>query len=254
MSDSAGFATHRRELLPSLLRGEAALSQVMTQSLTLMSGHTLIEADTQHEFVYRLRSGWACRTRHSNDGRGQIILVFLPGDLFAVKSMFLTLHPDRVVTLSRCVVDKIHQRELHEVFKCNSDVAQRCIWQVIEEERRLHSWVFGLGQGSAEERLALLLADFRGRLIISRTIPAEAISFVMPLNQTQLADHLGITPVHVNRVLRVFRERGLVTVRGREVTIHSLSELKSIAEPLLDEYERHSAVYWHQSQASHERV
>jgi CRP/FNR family transcriptional regulator, anaerobic regulatory protein len=131
----------------------------------------------------------------------------------------------------------------HEAYAQDSDIATRCIWQVMEEERRLHSWIDGLGQGSAEERLALLLIDFRGRLALSGSIAADSLTFEMPLTQSQLADHLGITAVHVNRVLRAFRERGIATVRDGHVTIADLDELTRRASPLLDAHQRATSEY-----------
>jgi len=244
MNDVVRFAHHRPHLEESLLRGEAKLRELMRGSqLSVPAGKILIRAGTDHEYVYRLVSGWACRTRGIADGRDQIILVFLPGELFAIKSMFVSCHFDDVKVLADAVVERVHFKELHRAFREDHDVADRCIWQVVEEERRLHGWVFGLGQGSAEERLALLLIDFRGRLSLAGVIARDARAFRMPLTQTQLADHLGITPVHVNRILRGFREAGIVSVRDGEVTISDLDELARRAYPLLDAYERQTPEY-----------
>ena len=244
MSDSARFALHRPEFLDALVRGESKIAALMKGSArTLVAGTTLIEAHTEHPFVYRLIKGWACRTRSLPDGRAQCILIFLPGDLFAVKSMFVTRHPDAVMLLSDSVTERLDYRELHAAYVADSDIASRCLWQVLEEERRLHSWVVGLGQGSSEERLALLLIDFHGRLVLSGSIPPEALTFNMPLTQAQLADHLGITPVHVNRVLKSFRESGIVTVREGRVSIGSLEALARRANALLDTHERATPEY-----------
>ena len=134
--------------------------------------------------------GWAARMRLLPDGRNQILLVFLPGDLFAVKRMFLTHQPDAIVAVSAVRTERIDHRKLHDACVADSDISMRCSWQIVEEERRLHSWVAGLGQGSAEERLALLLLDFRGRLILSGTIAARSLTYPMSLTQLQLAGHL----------------------------------------------------------------
>jgi CRP/FNR family transcriptional regulator, anaerobic regulatory protein len=242
--DSARFALHRPEFLHALERGEEKIGVLMrVDTFSCAAGETLIAANTQHDYVYRLREGWVGRTRQLEDGRNQFILIFLPGDLFAVKSMFMICHVDSVQTLSPIVAERIHYRTLHDAYVGDSEVASRCIWQVMEEERRLHSWVTGLGQGSAEERLALLLMDFRGRLVLSGTIGADALSYPMPLRQTQLADHLGITPVHMNRVLKAFRENNIVTVRDGCVTITDLGALARCASPLLDAHERRTPEY-----------
>lgn len=244
MSDSARFALHRPELYNTLIGGERKINSLMGASAREYApGHVLIEADTEHLFVYRLVRGWACRTRGLPDGRDQCILTFLPGDLFAVKSMFIARHPDRVQILSRSLVERVNHRELHEAFCSDPEVSNRCMWQVVEEERRLHNWVVGLGQGNAEERLAMLLTDFRGRLAISGSIEPDQLTFAMPLTQMQLADHVGITAIHVNRVLRGLRQNGIVVAKDGNVRILDLAKLAQIAYPLLDPYERNTAAY-----------
>jgi CRP/FNR family transcriptional regulator, anaerobic regulatory protein len=244
MMTAARFMLHRPELVDSLLRGDEKLSDLMQGAVhSLPAGRVMIQADSEHDYVYRLRSGWACRNRAIADGRDQFILIFLPGDLFAVKSLFVTRHPDRVQTLSNAVVERVHYAQLQAAYSRDVDIANRCLWQVIEEERRLHSWVFGLGQGSAEERLALLLIDLRGRLILSGNLPEGALTFEFPLTQVQVSEHLGITPVHTNRMIRSFRERGIAVFRNGEASIQNFTELRRLAEPLMDGYERTTAQY-----------
>jgi CRP/FNR family transcriptional regulator, anaerobic regulatory protein len=244
MVNAARFMLHRPEQIGSLVRGDEKLSELMKGSVqSVPAGRVLVHADTDHEYVYRLRSGWACRNRAIADGRDQFILIFLPGDLFAVKSLFVTRIPDRVQTLSTVTIERIHYAQLQEAYARDADIANRCLWQVIEEERRLHSWVFGLGQGSAEERLALLLIDLRGRLTLSGALPEGSLTFEFPLTQVQVSEHLGITPVHANRIVKSFRERGIAVFRNGEVSIQNFAELRRLAEPLMDAYERTTSQY-----------
>lgn len=244
MPDSARFALHRPECWDALVRGEEKIIALMSGSAQrLPPGSVLVQANTEHEYVYRLIEGWASRTRRLPDRRKQRILIFLPGDLFAVKSMFVTVHSDAIDLLSESVVERVHYRVLHRAYVEDADVASRCIWQVMEEERRLHDWVVGLGQGSAEERVALLLVDFQGRLAAAGRIAPDALAFPMPISQVQLADYLGITPVHLNRVLRLFRDRNIATLRDKRVTLSSLEALSRCAYPLLDVHERTRPAY-----------
>ena len=244
MADSANYALLRPEFLREIERGEQKI-------IELMRGHTrsykprelLVDAYTEHQYVYRLLSGWVCRKRDLADGRSQLILVFLPGDLFAVKSMFVMRHTDAVRALNEVVVERIDYRDLHAAYTRDGDIASRCIWQVMEEERRLHNWIVGLGQGAADERLAMLILDLRARLAMSRAIASDAMSFEMPFTQGQLGDYLGLTAVHVNRVLRGLREQGMVTFRDGMVYIDSPERLVQRAYPLLDAHERASPAY-----------
>src|ERR1700722_10311310 len=141
MSDSARFALHRPELLGALLRGEDKIAALVKESsVTVPARATLVAANTDHQFVYRLIKGWAGRTRLLPDGRNQFILVFLPGDLFAVKSMFITRLVDAIIANSPIVAERVDYRVLYDAYVRDPNVATRCIWQVMEEERRLHSW------------------------------------------------------------------------------------------------------------------
>jgi CRP/FNR family transcriptional regulator len=239
LSEGERFALHRPELLPALERGERKIASLMNgERRTLPAHRTLVEGDCEHPFVYRLVQGWTGRVRTLPDGRSQYILIFLPGDLFAVKSMFVNRHPDSIETLSDTIVQQVDHRKLREAFETDPDVAIRITWQIVEEERRLHSWVVGLGQGSAEERLALLIAELHGRLAVAGTIPKDALEFDLPMTQSQLGDHLGLSSVHINRVLKSIRDQGIATMRSGRMVIHDLEALGRLANPLRDFFER----------------
>lgn len=233
------LATVRPQLEGSLQRGDDKLKALLKESgRSAPAGHMLIRSGSEHDYVYRLRSGWACRNRAIADGREQIILIFVPGDLFAVKSLFLTRHPDNVQMLSAAVVERVHHDALRQAFADDADIANRCMWQVVEEERRLHGWVFALGQGSAEERLAMLVLDLRGRLAMAGAIAPNAYSFEFPLTQVQISEYLGITPVHANRIVKAFREKEIVVFQNGQAIIQDFVELRRMAEPLMDVFER----------------
>ena len=233
------FAIVRPQLKGSLQRGDEKLKALLKESgRSAPAGQVLIRAGSEHEYVYRLRSGWACRNRAIADGRDQIILIFVRGDVFAVKTLVLTRHPDSVQLLSAAVVERVHHDALRMAFAEDADIANRCMWQVVEEERRLHSWVFGLGQGSAEERLAMLILDLRGRLVLGSSIAPHEQSFDFPLTQVQISEYLGITPVHANRIIKAFREKQVAVFQNGRVVIQDFAELRRIAEPLMDVFER----------------
>jgi len=244
MAYVSNFSFHRQEHTEALMRGEEKIRQLMARDVLELADDTiLIQEGKSHEYVYRMRHGWAGRIRTLPDARAQFILIFLPGDLFAVKSMFVDKHPDAVQLLARSTIERISYHELWDAYQRDTDIALRCTWQVVEEERRLHNWVVGLGRGSAEERVAMLFSEFRGRLILSGAIARDAQTFQLPVTQEQLADHLGISPVHVNRVLKVFRDSGVIELKNRLLTILDPEALGQIARPLQDLYERSTPAF-----------
>ena len=105
MSDTTRFALHRSELHESLLRGEHTIIELMKGcAFTRRADATLVTGGSEHDYVYRLIEGWVGRSRLLPDGRNQFILIFLPGDLSAVKSMFMMRHPDAIRCVSACVL------------------------------------------------------------------------------------------------------------------------------------------------------
>src|SRR3954466_4551893 len=199
-------------------------------------GELLVSTGQESSTAYLLESGWVARTRKTEDGRRQIMMVFLPGDLMGIKSMLLERQPDTIECLTDARVRMIDHERLLELVAHDAAVAMRVMFQLAEDERRLHNWIAALGRGHADERIATLLLDLRGRL--SRAGLEAGEGFRLPMTQQEIADHLGLTLVHVNRVLRRFREAGVVTVNRGAVTIDEMAGLSQLAAPLQDIYER----------------
>src|SRR3954447_16208430 len=230
------YPLHRPELRDLLIEGEATIRQEMRPPSRPREGEVLIRTGEESRAVYLLESGWVARTRLIEDGRRQIIFVFLPGDLMGIKSMLLERQPDTIECLTDVQVRSLDHKRLLELVAQDHSASLRTMFQLAEDERRLQNGVAALGKGNAEERIATLLLDLRGRLIQAGL--ANGGGFRMPMTQQEIADHLGLTLVHVNRVLRRLREAGIVTVQQGFVTVGSIERLSQIAAPMQDIYER----------------
>lgn len=230
------FPLHRPELHDVLIQGEAAIRAAMGPPVRRPKGEVLIDTGEKSGTVYLLESGWVARIRAIEDGRQQIIVVFLPGDLMGIKTMLLERQPDTIECLTDAQVRTIDHQRLFELVARNHAASVRIMFQLGEDERRLHNWIAALGRGNAEERIATLLLDLRGRLTQAGLANGER--FRVAMTQQEIADHLGLTLVHVNRVLRRLREAGIVTVQQGMASLHEIGRLSQIAAPLQDIYER----------------
>jgi CRP/FNR family transcriptional regulator, anaerobic regulatory protein len=236
------FPPPREQIQDRLEAGDRALGRVMlTRIRRLASREILIPAGKAHSSIYRLKSGWMSRTRLLPDCRQQIIMVFLPGNLLGLKTMLFDRQPDSIQCLGPATVQELGYKQALELARTDPDVSLRFMWQLAEDERRLHNWVVALGRGSAIERIATLMLDFRGRLMQAGIGGGD--HFHLPMTQEQMADHLGLTLVHVNRTLRKLREEGVLTVRTRHVQIHDIDALALYAAPIQDIFERESKAF-----------
>ena len=84
-----------------------------------------------------------------------------------------------------------------------------------------------LGRRSAIERTAHFFLELKDRLWLAGITGENG--FECPLNQYLLSDALGLTAVHLNRVLRQLREKGLMTVKDNRVVIDDVTGLVNLA-------------------------
>jgi len=84
-----------------------------------------------------------------------------------------------------------------------------------------------VGRRSAIERTAHFFMQLAERLNLVGL--ATEVEFKCPLTQFIVADALGLTAIHINRVLRQLRERDLLTLQKGAVKIHDLNGLRKLA-------------------------
>ncbi|MGZ5178647.1 MAG: Crp/Fnr family transcriptional regulator [Burkholderiales bacterium] len=83
-----------------------------------------------------------------------------------------------------------------------------------------------LGQRSAEERVAYLFLHLTQRVAGQSVICENRYPF--PLRQQHIADAVGLTPVHVSRVMSLFRDRGIIELSNGVLQVLNLSELERL--------------------------
>jgi CRP-like cAMP-binding protein len=225
----------RPEMRSLLQRGKSELLNAMSATpQVLQRGEILVQMDEPHEFIYAIETGWLSRSRTLPDGRRQIIVLFLPGEICGIKTIFMTRQPDAIEALTPASARRIHYRDACDLAARDFAVAMHLAWQLAQDERHLHNWNVRLGRANGEERLAAFLLELRNRLTALGVISAET-RYGLPLTQQQIADHIGLTTVHVGRILRRFRELEMVDIRSNEVVfLANLRLLEEIARPMQD--------------------
>lgn len=223
---------HRPELSGSLRRGEIAFRQAMGSIRFYARGATILPAGEEQDLIYRLRSGWVCRSRTLADGRRQILGVSVPGDLLGLAPIVFARSLDRLTCLTRASVDVVDQAKLWDRTANDPDLARFLLFQLAEAQRRQDSWLIGLGRCTAEELLAAMLLDARERLRARSLLTKGA--FRLPLTQQDIADCLGMTSVHVSRVLSRLRRSGTITIERRVILLHDIAALRRTAAPMAD--------------------
>ena len=193
---------------------------------TARPGDQLANRSEASDDVFLLCAGWAFRYIGTGSGRRQILNFLLPGDLFSVVNVFDPQFQSSVMAVTEVQVSCFERSEVRARFATNPAL-QRAIENSCKEEHAgADELLTVLGQRSAQERVAYLLLNLTRRLRTRSVIREDRYQF--PLRQRHIADALGLTPVHVNRTLSVFRDRGLCTLSNGILTLLQPSELERL--------------------------
>jgi CRP-like cAMP-binding protein len=100
----------------------------------------------------------------------------------------------------------------------------QALWrETLTDSALFRQWIVNLGTRSASGRMAYLLAELRGRLAAMGLVANEQFDF--PITQSKLADALGLSVVHVNRVLQAFRKQGILDLKRQVVTLRDFEKI-----------------------------
>ncbi len=175
-----------------------------------------------------LVSGMAGRSMSLSTGDRQISAMHIPGDFVDLHSLLLKVMDHSVVALTRCTVAFVEHSRLRRLTEDEPHLA-RLLFALIAIDAAIHrGWILSLGQERAAERLAHLLCELCSRLEVVGL--ASNRTFDLPLTQSQLADMLGLSVVHTNRVVNELRASGIVEWTDGRVRINDWRALAARAQ------------------------
>ncbi|GJE15220.1 Crp/Fnr family transcriptional regulator [Methylobacterium longum] len=172
--------------------------------------------------------GWACRYKLLSQGKRQILSFHIAGDIPDLLSLHVPTMDHSLATVTNATVAFIPHESLQALVACHPRLASLLWRDTLIDAAIFREWMVGMGRRSAFERI--------GHLFCEMYVKLEAMGLAgdyhcpLPLTQVDLADALGLTPVHVNRVLQEMRGRRLLELRRRTLVIEAWDELSTTAE------------------------
>lgn len=187
-------------LTPLSEADSALLAEAMAQPRTVPIRHAFLTLGRPIPEPLLLLQGWAARVRVLPDGRRQFMSFYLPGDLIGGGRQAMPVASATVVAMTECLVCPA------PMAAPGSTLAQAYAIGEALDEAYLLGHVVQLGRLNAQERISDFLLEIYERLSLAGLTVGG--SFEMPLTQEMLADALGLTPVHVNRMIQQARRDG----------------------------------------------
>lgn len=206
---------------------EKAKLQTLTINRRIVPARHDIATSGTTDRVYLVTSGFACRYKTLQSGTRRIVSFVLPGDLCFMHDTGAFGRDLRVGTLSRCSVAEISRSALTELIGLYPSISRAIWWVTLRELSRAREWIVN-DTRPAEQRLAHMLCEL---LVCLQVIGlADENSFGCSISQGDLADALGVSGVHINRIVQALRGNDLITWAKQRVTIPDVQALKAFAE------------------------
>jgi CRP-like cAMP-binding protein len=202
-----------------------ALDALSLNVRTVPARTDLVQEGDAPERMHLILDGFACRYKILPNGERQIMAFFVPGDFCDLNVFILDAMDHSIGTISSCHVAEVPRSMIDEITAQHPRITRAFWWCTLVDEAVLREWLVNLGGRQADQRIAHLLCELLMRL--GAVGCASDDSFAFPFKQVDLADCMGLSDVHVNRTLRELRERGLVTLKQRIITIHDVDRLKA---------------------------
>ncbi len=238
-SKTTGLPTcHDCRIRNTALFGELELEQI-NKIVTLRSEQTLYEAG---EYLYyegdtatrafTVYEGWVVLFKNLENGERQILSFALPGDFISYETGRNIQYDHSAIAASKVTLCTFPLNRFRECISVLPDLAFAINSIVNTATKRCHSSLTAIASYPAEAKVAALLLSLFIRVTRGEN-QSDCIAF--PLTQEDIADTLGLSVIHVNRVFQSLRKQGLIECKSRCLTI---PDKRALAEKAMSNLEK----------------
>lgn len=189
--------------------------------------HDLIREGDEPNTVFVVLEGWAIRYKILPDGSRQIIAFMMPGDFCDMHVAVLAQMDHSIATLTAATVATIPREQMEELVIARPTLTRAFWWTQLVDEGVLRATIVSMGRRTTMERISHLLCELYFRMSNIGLVSGGPCE--MPFTQIVLADAIGLTPVHTNRLIRKLRAAGGLEDRSGKVVISDIGCLARIA-------------------------
>ena len=205
----------------------AFMERFKTGELTVAAGTTILMEGSNSPQLYTVFSGMGVRYKTLENGQRQVINFLFPGDFAGLQAGVMGEMKHTVEATTEMMLCVFRREDLWLLFRSQPGRAYDLTWLAAVEEHFLGETIASIGQRSGIQRMAWALLRVYQRL---RSVGLGRDGSVpLPFRQQDLADALGLSLVHTNKVLARLRESQLLTWRDGRLTITDTEALAKLA-------------------------
>jgi CRP-like cAMP-binding protein len=175
-----------------------------------------------------LISGFACRYKITGEGARQILSFDMAGEFLDLQNGLLGIADHSVQALTEAEAALVPRQALRALALARPAIGEALWMETLVEAAIFREWVVNVGRRDSRARIAHLLCELSLRMQAAGL--ASGHLFRLPMTQEQLADAVGLTSVHVNRVLRQLAQDGLISRDRRTIAIEDWRRMRQAGD------------------------
>lgn len=180
--------------------------------------------------VYMLCRGRAKMSTHSADGRALILRICGPGEWLGLSSAIADQpHEVTAEVVENCQINFIRKVDFMRLIREHPEAGLSALRQLSVDYQQAHTQICSLGlSSSVSDKLAKLLLTWcmEKRTAAGGDLDGSPIQLKMTFSHEDIAEMIGTSRETVTRLLKDFRERGLITIKGADLVVHSYHSLE----------------------------
>lgn len=228
-SPEHGRLIRKLESIGQLSESErAAVARLPLELRSFAAGVDLVREGDRPHHCCLIVEGMTARYKLTGDGQRQIMSFHTPGDMPDLQSLHLEVMDHSLGAITRTQAAMIAHEHLHRLIAEQPGVGALFWRDTLIDASIFREWLVGVGRRSAYARIAHLLCELFAR---ARAVGlTSGNTMELPITQVELGDSLGLSSVHVNRVLQELRGEGLIVSRGRTLIILDVAGLEKAGD------------------------
>lgn len=192
------------------------------------AGNFIIRAGTEAEDCSLLSSGIAFGQQIAGNGARQILSMFFPGEIVDFDGLLLRPIDHNVEAKTRCELIVFGCEDMLDILFARPAIGKAIMREAAIKAAIAREWMTNVGRRDSSAKVAHFLCELLVRLSPDR--PDNGGGFELPITQEQIADVVGITPMHVGRVLKNLEEAGLIRRDRKVIDVLNWERLKSTGD------------------------
>ncbi|WP_117191137.1 Crp/Fnr family transcriptional regulator [Rhizobium terrae] len=204
------------------------LKAILHRGRRFSAAEDIVSEGSRPGYSSLLIDGFAARYKLTAEGTRQITAIHIAGDFVDLHAFLLKTMDHGVIALSNCQIALAEHPDLKLITERQPHLA-RMLWLDTLVHGSIHrAWIVAMGRRSKVSHLAHIICELYVRLTAVRRTHER--SFYLPLSQGEMADVLGLSLVHMNRVIQALRREGLISWINQTITVLDWEGLVEMAE------------------------